>query len=361
MINNLTIKNHKTHRDTRLDFCDGVNIIIGDPQSGKSNILKSMKLLFSNRPVGFKYQSKFSDDPVEISAGMDGKKITFWKDEDSAEYKIDKKSFKGFGTNVPDEIKSFLNVSELNIQKQFDKPFLLFDSAGEVAKTMNRIIKTEELDKWQAGLTKKINRTKGDIDRIKNELKKDKENLKKYDNIEQVERIVQRVKKREELIENKEDDLMNIEACIRDLDGINSFLDIAYERLKAEELIRKAELINEEINAVLGERYIILEFLDLHERCFTLTKQKKELSKVILKSEKYFESIDDIDEEIDSREEELEVIEKWLRVYKDVSYLNEQKDEVLEEYKGLLKKFGKCPICNSKIDQKKIKEIVDRI
>ena len=354
MINNLRIKNHKSHRDTRLDFCDGVNVIIGDPSKGKSNILRSLYLLFFNRPRGFKYQSKFSDDPVEITAGIDGKKVTFWKDKDSAEYRLDEKVLKDFGLGVPDEIKSFLNVSELNIQKQLDKPFLLTDSAGEVAKVMNRITKVEELDKWQAGLTKKANRTKGDIKRIEGELTVTNKELKKYDNIDQVERIVQRVKKREELIEKKQDDLMDIEDALEELDEVNKFLETAYERKKAEGFIKKADKIQDKIHELNDENASAVEFIDQVDYLSVILKQHKSLTEIVYK-------LGIIEGEINSREEELEVVKNCIGLGLQLEVLDVKKDRVLDEYKVLLKKMGKCPICSSKIDKKKIEEIMTKL
>ena len=66
-------------------------------------------------------------------------------------------NFEGFSTSVPDQIEETLNLSELNIQEQFDIPFLVMTSPGEIARTINRITKLEKVDEWVSKLTTKVN------------------------------------------------------------------------------------------------------------------------------------------------------------------------------------------------------------
>ena len=52
MITSLSIKNWQSHKDTKLDFVNGVNVIIGVPNSGKTAVLRALLWLIENRPKG---------------------------------------------------------------------------------------------------------------------------------------------------------------------------------------------------------------------------------------------------------------------------------------------------------------------
>ena len=52
MIQSLHIKNLQSHKDSHLDFCEGVNVIVGPSDSGKSAILRALRWIVKNRPQG---------------------------------------------------------------------------------------------------------------------------------------------------------------------------------------------------------------------------------------------------------------------------------------------------------------------
>jgi len=175
MFKTLKIENFKSHKDTKIDFHPNVNVIIGDPQSGKTNIIRGLLLLAKNRPSGgdflphfagdkgtTKISLSFPDSPSvklikQVGVGKEGPQV-----EDS-KYVIGDKVYKGFGKSIPDVITDVLNLGDLNIQKQLDVPFLITSSPGEVARTINRITKLEQVDGWVSDLTSKVNKTNMEI------------------------------------------------------------------------------------------------------------------------------------------------------------------------------------------------------
>jgi len=48
MLKRLIIKNFKSHLSTTIDFSSGMTIIVGDPQTGKTNILRGFIWLCTN-------------------------------------------------------------------------------------------------------------------------------------------------------------------------------------------------------------------------------------------------------------------------------------------------------------------------
>ena len=52
MIKQLNIHNFQSHEDSSLNFTEGVNVIIGASDSGKSAIIRALKFVVYNSPSG---------------------------------------------------------------------------------------------------------------------------------------------------------------------------------------------------------------------------------------------------------------------------------------------------------------------
>ena len=52
MIKEISIKNFQSHKDSHIELSDGVNIIVGASDSGKSSLIRAIKWLATNRPSG---------------------------------------------------------------------------------------------------------------------------------------------------------------------------------------------------------------------------------------------------------------------------------------------------------------------
>lgn len=149
MIQTLHIANFQSHKDTTLDFHPGVNVIVGESDSGKTSIIRAARWLIWNRPNGDDFRSDWGGE-TEVSIGLKNDvKVARVKDKENGYYLTnpDKyKEFKAFGTKVPEEIQKVLNIDDTNLQKQFDSPFLISASPGEVAGYFNQIAHLERID-----------------------------------------------------------------------------------------------------------------------------------------------------------------------------------------------------------------------
>ena len=158
MLETLDILNFRSHTDTHFEFSSGVNAIVGNPDSGKTNCLRSLIWLLTNRPLGFRFHSQFSDDPTMVTAQFSGEEsMTLGKTKTKSMYQIGGENLRSIGSDVPEEIQRAANMTELNIQSQLSKPFLICNSSGEVAKTFNRITRLEKPDQAISALTTDIN------------------------------------------------------------------------------------------------------------------------------------------------------------------------------------------------------------
>jgi exonuclease SbcC len=160
MIQKLKIQNFQSHKDTTLEFHSGVNVIVGASDSGKTAILRALRWLIWNRPNGEDFRSDWGGD-TRISMSVSNltsfesvdNSITIIREKGKENiYEIlgiidmGVKTLKAFGTSVPEEIQHALNIDSTNLQKQFDSPFLISSSPGEVAAYFNQVAHLEKID-----------------------------------------------------------------------------------------------------------------------------------------------------------------------------------------------------------------------
>lgn len=168
MITGIHIENFESHRNTSINFVSGLNVIIGKTDSGKSSIRRAINWVCKNRPTGDTFISWWGG-PCSVQITLDdGNTITRVKDGNKNIYRINDKEFTAFGTDVPKEVSELLNFSEVNLQSQFDSPFLLNSTPGEVAQHFNKIAKIDDIDRaiknvnsWQKVIEKNIDIKKG--------------------------------------------------------------------------------------------------------------------------------------------------------------------------------------------------------
>ena len=147
MIKSLSIQNFQSHKDTTLELDKGVNVVVGQSDSGKTAVLRALKWLATNRPSGDAFRSRWGGDTGMRVELKEGTVITRQRDKRNNTYGIDDTQlFKALGTDVPESVVTMLNLSNLSWQGQMDSPFLLSSSPGEVARALNEVADLEKID-----------------------------------------------------------------------------------------------------------------------------------------------------------------------------------------------------------------------
>jgi exonuclease SbcC len=189
MIQELSIQNFQSHKNTRLLFDPGVNVIVGTTDSGKTAILRGLRLAINNKPSGQAYCSRWmgkGDTSKVVVTTMEGNVITRQEKPEKL-YKLNETEFKAFGTEVPEEIKNVLNLGEVNDQAQMNMPFLISNSAGEVASHFNKVARLDKIDTATANINSWIRELTSDIKYKTNQKKELEEKVKDFQYLEKFE------------------------------------------------------------------------------------------------------------------------------------------------------------------------------
>jgi DNA repair protein SbcC/Rad50 len=160
MIKLIHIQNFQSHEETYCEFHPGVNIIVGTSDSGKTAIIRALRWVVWNRPSGSSIRSNWGGK-TEVRISTNEGIVVRSKDKtDKYIIRIEGRKdleLEAFSTSVPPEVSNLLGISEVNLQQQLDRPFLLDDTPGDVAKHFNKVARLDKIDTSQQYIQTEIN------------------------------------------------------------------------------------------------------------------------------------------------------------------------------------------------------------
>jgi len=170
MLNQIRLKNFQGHRESTIDFCDGVNVVVGESDSGKSSIIRALNWVLTNKPRGNSFINEKANS-VSVDVKMDGIVINRQRtDKSTGSYKVGKSNYSVMGNDIPEEALRVLNLSDINLQAQLDTHFLILDTPGKVAQYLNGITKLDKLTDASDKLRSKHRESKRELDTIVNDI-----------------------------------------------------------------------------------------------------------------------------------------------------------------------------------------------
>lgn len=169
MITKIDIENFQAHRKLSLQLDPHVTCIIGPSDSGKSAIIRAIQWVAFNRPSGDGFRTWDAEAPTKVTLSVtkgEGSTIHVSRIKGSKvnAYHINSRELSAFGTDVPADVISALNVGDINFQLQHDGPFWFSETAGEVSRQLNRIIDLEVIDTTLANLAAAARASKAEVD-----------------------------------------------------------------------------------------------------------------------------------------------------------------------------------------------------
>lgn len=319
MFKKLLIRNFQSHKNTDVEFDPGVNVIAGASDSGKSSMFRSLIWVINNRPLGDSVRNwkckkddevyveiELGNEPVSIAKNRIGKTSSYVLRDD-----VEAISYEAFKQDVPDEIRSALNMSEINIQSQHDSYFLLNDSPGEVARKLNELTGLDVIDRLFKFINGKILSTKRLLDDASSNI------ITTTNDIEGL-----------SYIDTLEGELEALEVLI------NDYNKKVKEQDDVHSLIISLEDIDEKIKDYEDWLTIENEYEALNQKVKDYVNKKTNYHLIL----SIVANIENIENQITSKEK----------------IANESKSK----YEKLLKTHGLCPLCGSKISDKMLKGIL---
>jgi exonuclease SbcC len=349
MIKSIEINNFRTHRHTKLEFAKGINALIGLPDSGKTNIIRFINWVLKNRPLGFKFHSDFTDDITSGNIVFDESNIIELEKDKKAIYKVNGEVLKAIGTgDVPDMVSQVANMTDLNIQRQLDKPFLICESPSEVAKVFNRITKLEKVDEAISLLTTDINSENKKLKIIEGQELELRQQIEDLGNIEEINSLNDDIQDNQKEIVNIENKIEGIEDLISSVNSYNDEIDKLSIIDKAN-IDYEAIIVIDQIVLSLCGKIDSLE--DLIDEIESKNKDIEIFGKNIKSSEDDLSEIEvlinDEDEVTANIFDLSEFVEDYNKLHIKFVDSKDSLSNLMEEYKCFIKTITICPFCDT--------------
>jgi len=339
MLKQLKIKFFQVHKKIVIDFDKHITTIIGPTDGGKSTIIWALHWVVMNKPAGDNFITHDEDRTAVQAVLSDGTTVTRIKSRianKENKYKLGKTVFKSFGSDVPSQIRTTLNMSSLNFQGQFDAPYWFSQSAGEVSRQLNAIINLGVIDSSLSNIASEVRDTRTVIGISE----------KRIDNF-------QEEKKQLAFVKKMDMDLIAVEKLYADLaETKNSFEQLA---LVLEECVH----FGLEKKQNLQFHHDGMAVIESRQSCDTLSKDIKELTtlgreiihnqRVVQNVPAGFEDIEELHTELQKMKDGLQAFDELLEDMQTASRENTihkvNYDSLYDEL--MLQKA--CPICGNEM------------
>jgi len=351
MIRKLEIRNFQSHRNTVLEFCSGLNMIIGKTDAGKTSILRALRWNIWNRPTGDRFRSCWGGNTeVTITTSEDNVISRSKKGSSGNFYHLNGLSLEAFKTEVPKEVSDVLNMSEINFQSQFEQPFLLTKTPGEIALHFNKIAHidmintaTSKVNSWIQNLNQTLSYKEG-------ELTQQEEKLKAYEEIDK--QLVQL-----EVLEEKE---KQWKEEIKSLSKLTSLIQSIKEIEQQFEEISKITSLEGKVNAILAKYDAVSEVEKDRQKLLQIVKDIVSIQEQTAELDKYI-SLEDSVTVILNKYEEINQLKKEVKDLNKIIIQIEQTKMEIQDLKEFIQIHqddfdrempDKCPLCGAPKDWK---------
>ena len=248
-LSKITVRNFQIHRKTELIIHEGINIIAGSSGNGKSSVIRAIRWLCENSPRGFKFRRwKAPEKSVtSVSFVIDDETITRKRNATTNCYEFKGQSYKALKSDVPEDIAETLNISEFNIQRQFEGPFLFSKSSSEVAKMINSVAGIEVIDAILKETNSRYRKAKAEVTLLEGMRQTKKATM------DSLKHFVGLKKSEEELLQ----DLSEYESISERIERLSNFLETLKRKIEKVDRLSDISSVEKKLSKLknLGRQY----------------------------------------------------------------------------------------------------------
>ena len=171
MIKSITIKDFQIHKGLKVVLDPRVTTIVGPSDVGKSAIIRALLWVATNKPTGDAYIRE-GGKSTYVRIVVDDQRVRRERGSGKNSYRLNDRTFRAFGNDVPDVISDLLNIGNISYQAQHDSPFWFAETAGEVSRQLNQIVNLGAIDQTLANLATALRKVKMEQTVIQQRLEK---------------------------------------------------------------------------------------------------------------------------------------------------------------------------------------------
>ena len=290
-ITDVRLENFQSHLDSRFTFTDGLNVLIGQSDSGKTAVIRGIRWALFNQPRGTDF-IRAGSDFVRVTVQFEnGDKIIRERTASKNRYMIKKAGeeqqvFESFGQHVPEEVLSLHGMRPLRIDRdheltihlaqQLDGPFMLEQPGSMRAKTIGRISGAHYLDAAIRDTSRdlsSLNQSKRWSEEQTEQLQKD---LEPYENVVAAGERLQKASSQLEELKSKQAALEGLRTKQQDLLTNKQTIHDVSLQLEAVANLPKMELLFQQLQVATFRQTALLKLQEQYQSHTQQTKAVKQ-------------------------------------------------------------------------------------
>ena len=401
----IQIKNYHSIEEAKINIRQGITVIVGATNAGKSSIMRALLDLINNTCSDS--DVKIGTDECSIAVKNNGNTVKLIRNPNKAmktTYVINGEEISKVGRNKVEEAEcigfGYTGDFQLNILKQEDLPFLIYEPANRLYDFLsqsrsNELLEAgEELKNDKKALQKSLTMAEAEVNEIKNRYNEIREELTKYPNIEKMKNLtdyikkskseidkfmsiyddysshINRIKEVAEKIENIDKDLDRIKLLNLDnLINISKNLSLIEEiKDDYENNIENIKAINEKIAGIKTVTYDFKYIENIVSKAYkyiyeidSIANNYKENSGKLEKTENQIKEIPSVEIDLNNISDiclrnnilmnTYEEYEETLEKIQNINYKLPGIVASIEELEKEKSKYNVCPTCGRPIDE----------
>jgi exonuclease SbcC len=227
MFKAIQIKNYQKHEELDLDLAQGVNVIIGPSDRGKSAVMRAIRFDVENKPDGEDFiNDDFDETEILITDLQDISAVRIkGRGQSKNSYELRSKGkkpaiFKAFGKGgIPEEIEKFFNMKAINFKHQLDSPFLLSLSPGMRGEYINKIVNLEKIHESLGNIAGTLRGEKQQEERLDLSLKGTKVDITNLFWVDEAEEKIESIRLLDLDIKDKKSEADSIDEILEDIEN----------------------------------------------------------------------------------------------------------------------------------------------
>ena len=333
MIRGIKLVGFQSHVDTSINLTEGLNVITGPSDSGKTAVIRAIRWVALNEPQGDAVVNQ-SVGYAQVTIITDTGVVTKVRNKGKVRYEIniDGENISYDKSEIPQEVYRILGINKtsfgdvevvLPFAFQLDAPFLISSPASFGGKVLGKICNADTVELAVKKSSRAVSQANDAKRQAEKTIEETKLALQSYDNLQEVEQQLQQCR---ELVIGIEKGIVNRDT----LSKLHNSYIAAYEKLNAvrdtvhllSEIPQRAEELSAlELHAVRYNR-----LLNLYSKYNATNKQLNSVQNVINKT-RTFEQATLCLEFIEEVRKRLQRLQSLREVYKN----NETKLKALRE------------------------------
>ncbi|MDA2014205.1 AAA family ATPase [Bacillus cereus] len=290
-INEIFVEGFQSHTNSHFNLGNGLNVITGPSDSGKTAIIRAVRWVAFNEPQGEAFVNESVGHATVVIHLDNGIIISKHRRKGKTSYRIQTDPGDAGSvfekSEVPEEVKQLLGITKqtfgdfvtaLNFAFQLEVPFLISETPSSGAKVLGKLAGTEAVDLAVKSVSKDTYAARQERLLAEKEIERLAGNLLEYLDVDDK---VQQLKTAESLMEHIEELHKKKEV----LQQLQTQQQIAFEKFSVafveEERLSKVPVLIQTLEQTEKDQQRLQTLLDLQKRYESLSTAKKTLTETL--------------------------------------------------------------------------------